>query len=150
MSIINKTSCVFIASALLCACSSDIFVTHNGNMPTSDRISMVQKGQDKARVRELLGAPSSINPLDSNTWLYMSSDVKRVAFFKPVELNRDVLTIKFNDKGIVDSISRYSKEHGREIEISEDATEFQESDKGFFEEYFGGVGSYMPIQSNNK
>ena len=89
MSIINKTSCVFIASALLCACSSDIFVTHNGNMPTSDRISMVQKGQDKARVRELLGAPSSINPLDSNTWLYMSSDVKRVAFFKIIIYNNN-------------------------------------------------------------
>lgn len=150
MSIRNKTTCVFVASALLSACSSDIFVTHNGNMPSSDRISMVQKGQDKTRVRELLGAPSSVNPLDNNTWIYMSSDVKRVAFFKPVELNRDILTIKFNESGVVDSISRYDKEQGREIEISKDATEFQESDKGFFEEYFGGVGAYMPIQPSKK
>ena len=150
MSIINKISCAFASIIMLEACSSDVFVTHNGNMPSNDRITMVQKGQDKARVREILGAPSSISSLDSNTWIYMSSDVKRVAFFKPVELDRDVLTIKFNDKGIVDSISRYSKEHGREIEISEDATGFQESEQGFFKEYFGGVGAYMPIQNNNK
>ena len=150
MSIINKTACVFVLSAVLSSCNSDIFVTHNGNMPSNDRISMVQKGQDKQRVRELLGAPSSVNPLDNNTWIYMSSDIKRVAFFKPVELDRDILTIKFNDDGVVNSITRYSKEQGREIEISKDATEFEESKQGFFKEYFGGVGAYMPIQTNNR
>ena len=150
MSTINKAACVFVFVMAVSACGSDVFVTHNGNMPANDRILMLQKGQNKAEVRELLGSPSSVSPLDKNTWIYMSSDVKRVAFLKPVELNRDVLTVKFDDKDIVSSISRYSKEQGREIEISKDATEFQESEQGFFKEYFGGVGAYMPIQGNNK
>ena len=150
MSIINKTACAFVMCTALASCNSDLFVTHNGNMPSNDRISMVQKGQDKVRVREILGAPSSISPINSNTWIYMSSDVKRVAFFKPVEIDRDVLTIKFNDDGVVQSVSRYSKEEGRDIEISKDATEFQESQQGFFKEYFGGVGAYMPFKTNEK
>ena len=149
MSIVKKAACAFVIASLS-ACNSDIFISHNGNMPSNDRIVMIQKGQDKARVREILGAPSSVNPLDSNTWIYMSSDVKRVAFFKPVELDRDVLTIKFNESGVVNSISRYSKANGKEIEISRDTTGFEESDKGFFQEYFGGVGAYMPIMTNNQ
>ena len=149
MSIVKK---MFFACSVifLNACNSDIFITHNGNMPSNERISMIQKGQDKTRVREILGSPSGVNPLDNNTWIYMSSDIKKVAFFKPEEIDRDVLTIKFNDAGNVSSISRYSKEHGKEIEISEDATEFEKSKKGFFQEYFGGVGAYMPIQTNNE
>ena len=149
MSTSKNTLCVFAACAILAACNSETFVTHNGNMPSNDRILMIQKGQDRARVREILGAPSSINPLDGNTWIYMSSDVRKVAFFKPEELDRDVLTIKFDDDGIVSSISRYSKANGKEIIISEDATDFDKGNKSFFEEYFGGVGAYIPIAPNN-
>ncbi len=150
MSTKNTFYCMLALSFGLCSCSSDIFITHNGNMPSNDKIVLLQKGQNKAMVRQILGAPSSVNPLDNNTWIYMSSDVKRVAFFKPVELDRDVLTVKFDENDIVTSISRYSKEHGKEVAISEDATEFQKSDQGFFQEYFGGVGAYMPIQGTNK
>jgi len=148
MSTAKKALCVFAILSTLAACNNEIFVTHNGNMPSNDRISMVQKGQDKSRVRSILGAPSSINPLDGNTWIYMSSDVRKVAFFKPEEIDRDVLTIRFNNDGIVSSISRYSKENGKEIIISEDSTDFDKGDRSFFEEYFGGVGAYIPVAPN--
>ena len=150
MSIVKKMFCLIALLCTISACSSDIFIVHNGNMPSNDRISLLQKGQSKEQVRELLGSPSSINPLDDNTWIYMSSDIKKVAFFKPEELKRDVLTIKFDDKDIVKSVSRYSKENGKDIEISEDATDFDETNKSLLKEYLGGVGAYMPFPTGNK
>lgn len=133
----------------LSACSSDTFVSHCGNMPSDERISQVQKGQTKDEVLELLGTPSSIVSLDQNTWIYMSSEIKKVAFFKPEELNRDVLSIRFNQYNQVESIERLNKEHGRDIAVNERETETLGNRPGFFEKYFGGVGQFIPFSSGS-
>ena len=77
------------------ACSSDLFITHNGNMPSNERIAQIRVGQSKSEILNILGSPSSVVSLDRNQWIYMSSDIKRVAFFAPKEVDRDVLTIQF-------------------------------------------------------
>lgn len=132
-------------SCALTACSSDIFVSHCGNMPTEERLAQLQKGQTKDEVLDILGTPSSIVSLDQNTWIYMSSDIKRVAFFKPEELKRDVLTIHFNQYNQVADFERLSKDHGKAVAINENQTQSKGSDAGFFEKYFGGVGQFLPF-----
>ncbi len=144
---------IFLLSAFLTifssACSSDTFITHNGNMPSNERISKIREGQSKAEVQNILGAPSSIVSLDQNTWIYMSSDIKRVAFFAPEEVERDVLTIRFNNQNRVNSIERLTKKNGKEIVVCEDKTETLGHNPGFFKKYFGGVGQYMPFPTND-
>ncbi len=129
----------------LSACSSDVFVSHCGNMPTEERIEQVKKGQTKDEVLDILGSPSSVVSLDQNTWIYMSSAIKKVAFFKPEELDRDVLTIRFNDYNQVASIERLNKQQGKQIEVNADETTTSGNEPGFFEKYFGGVGMFMPF-----
>lgn len=136
---------LLFAGCVLTACSSDIFISHCGNMPTEERISQLQKGQTKDEVLDILGTPSSIVSLDQNTWIYMSSDIKRVAFFKPEELNRDVLTIRFNQYNQVAEFERLNKEQGQTVTLNETQTETQGSQAGFFEKYFGGVGQFLPF-----
>ena len=147
---INKALFLSLAAhSLSTACSSDLFITHNGNMPTNERIEQVKVGQSKYQVKPILGAPSSVVSLDRNTWIYMSSDIKRVAFMEPEEVDRDVLTIKFDNKDTVAEITRMTKKDGKEIQVSEEKTEAMGSDQGFFEKFFGGVGQYMPFPSGN-
>ena len=147
---INKALFLSLAAfSLSTACSSDLFITHNGNMPTNERIEQVKVGQSKYQVKSILGAPSSDVSLDRNTWIYMSSDIKRVAFMEPEEVDRDVLTIKFDNKDTVAEITRMTKKDGKEIQVSEEKTEAMGSDQGFFEKFFGGVGQYMPFPSGN-
>lgn len=144
---------VFLLNAFLImlstACSNDMFITHNGNMPSNERIGQIQTGQSKATVQSILGAPSNVVSLDRNTWIYMSSDIKKVAFFAPKEVERDVLTIRFNNQNKVESIERLSKKNGKEVTICEDKTETVGHNPGFFRKYFGGVGQYMPFPTNN-
>lgn len=146
---INKIVTLFSCALLLNACSSaqtnEWFVTHNGNMPTNERISQISVGDSRAEVSRVLGAPSSIVSFDKNTWIYMSSDIKRVAFFAPEEINRDVLTIKFNDNDEVSEITRMSQNDGAKVEISQDETEAYGQELGFFRKYFGGVGQVNPF-----
>ena len=146
---INK---VVLLSAFLMsfssACSSDLFITHNGNMPSNERIAQIRVGQSKSEILNILGSPSSVVSLDRNQWIYMSSDIKRVAFFAPKEVDRDVLTIQFNDQGKVSEIERLTKKDGKEIKVSTNKTETLGHNPGFFRKYFGGVGQYMPFPTN--
>ncbi len=143
---INKISILSLAlSIMLSACSSDLFLTHNGNMPSNERISQLKLGDTKEQVVRTLGAPSSVVSFDKNTWIYMSSSIKRVAFMEPKEVNRDILTIEFNNEGRISNIERLTKADGKEIAVSTDATKSQGHDVGFFEKYFGGVGGYSPF-----
>ncbi len=146
---INKLISVCAVATAVCACSTqktdEWFVSHNGNMPSNERIEQIAKGDSQEKVRQLLGSPSSVVSLDRNTWIYMSSDVKKVAFLKPEEVDRDVLTIRFDDQGTVTAIERMNKDDGREIKVSSDATEAPGEQIGFFRKYFGGVGQYNPF-----
>ena len=131
------------------SCSQNLFLVHNGNMPSSDRVAQVNIGQSKQEVEDILGAPSSISTFDANTWIYMSSTLKKVAFCKPKELDRKVLSINFDDNGKVAKISNYNKKDGKQIKISEQETPTSGHDIGFFKKYFGGVGAYMPISTKD-
>ncbi len=135
---------------LTSACSKDLFITHNGNMPSEERIAQIEPGIDKNTVLQTLGAPSSVVSFDKNTWIYMSADVERVAFFSPKEINRDILTIRFDDEDKVVEITRLDKEDGQEVKISDEKTETFGQQPGFFERFFGGVGQYSPFPGMNQ
>ena len=139
---------VFLLSStiFLAACASeDIFITHTGNMPSEEKISMVFKGQSKKDVWELLGSPSTIVPLDKDTWIYMSSEIKQVAFMPPKEINRDVLVVKFDENDNVSSIEKLDQNRGENLEVAQEQTKNTEKKEGFFRKYFGGVGQYLPF-----
>ena len=131
------------------SCSENTFLVHNGNMPSLDKVSQVSVGQTRQEVANILGSPSSISSFDGDTWIYMSSTFKKVAFFEPKELDRKVLSINFDNNGKVAKISNYDKEDGKQIEISKQETQTEGHDIGFFKKYFGGVGAYMPISSKD-
>ena len=75
----------------------------------------------------------------------MSSTVKKIAFLTPKIVDRDVLTIRFDNNGSVSEISRLSEADGKVLKIDTDKTESDGHNPGFFKKYFGGVGTYMPI-----
>ena len=138
---------MFLLGIVFClaACNNSIFVSHTGNMPSEDKVKMVFKGQSKNDVLNVLGSPSNIVSLDQDTWIYMSSDIKQVAFMAPKEINRDVLVIKFNKDGNVSEIEKLGEEQGEKLKVAEEQTPNHEQKQGFFRKYFGGVGQYLPF-----
>ena len=142
---INKVLLSGLLACSLSACSRDLFISHNGNMPTNERIEQVKVGQSKNQVKSILGSPSSVVSLDKNTWIYMSSDIERIAFLEPKEVSRDVLTIKFDEENNVIDIDRMSQKDGKQVAINEDKTETMGQQQGFFRRFFGGVGTPHPF-----
>ena len=131
---------------LLSGCSTDIFNQTEGNMPTKDDILSIKQGMTQEKVRSLLGSPSAISSLDHRTWIYMNSTMKRMAFFEPEELDRNIVAIEFDHDGKVKKMVQLTKENGKNINISKDETPVMGTEQTFMEKYFGGVG-YMPIEA---
>lgn len=140
----------FLFTIVLCtACSSDLFIEHNGNMPEQSRVDQLRLGQSKQQVLDILGSPSAKTGLSDDHWIYMSSTVRRVAFLRPTELDREILAITFDDNK-VSKIETRTLEDGNNISIDTDETSAADRDDGFFKKYFGGVGTYMPFGSGDK
>lgn len=132
--------CLFVC----CACASDIFNEHNGNIPAPDKIAQIHQGQTKEDVYAILGAPSTVTGLSPDHWIYMSSTVRRVAFLSPKELDRQILALTFTGNNL-SKIERFDLADGSNIAIDTDETKATERNLGFFRKYFGGVGAYMPF-----
>lgn len=147
-----STNKIFSIIALICslsACSTELqnewFVSHTGNMPAKERLNRIEIGASKDDVVSLLGLPSSVNVFDQNSWVYMSSDVKKVAFWAPKETDREILHITFNSENKIESLDVLTLNDGKNIKTNDNSTEVKGQRPGFFRKYFGGVGQYTPF-----
>lgn len=136
---------LFLAALMInTACSSDLFLDHTGNMPEESHIRQVHLGQTKEDVYMLLGAPSVVAGLSSNNWIYMESSIRRIAFMRPTELERNILALQFKENKLVD-ITKRTLEDANNISIDTDETKPADRELGFFRKYFGGVGQYQML-----
>lgn len=150
MSIHKVVFSTLLMISLVSGCSTDYFNQTDGNMPAKADILALHQGMTQDEVRRLMGSPSAVSSLDHRTWIYMNSTVKRLAFFKPEELERNVIAIEFNLDGKVEKVLQLTKDNGRDFAMNSDETPVMGSKEGFFKKYFGGVGQYMPVQATKE
>jgi outer membrane protein assembly factor BamE (lipoprotein component of BamABCDE complex) len=67
------------------------------------------------QVLEILGSPSSVSAFPPPTWYYISKVTSTRAFLTPQVLEQRAVAIKFNESGIVESITETHGEDVREI-----------------------------------
>ncbi|MBR2273447.1 MAG: outer membrane protein assembly factor BamE [Alphaproteobacteria bacterium] len=139
-------STVAAAMLFLSGCSTDYFNQTEGNLPPKKDILAIKRGMSQEEVREILGSPSVISSLDHKSWIYMNSTMRRLAFLKPKEIERNVLAVEFNLDGKVEKVVQLTKDNGFEVSVSDDETPVMSNDEGFLQKYFGGVGQYLPVE----
>jgi outer membrane protein assembly factor BamE (lipoprotein component of BamABCDE complex) len=79
----------------------------------------------------------------------MNTTMKRMAFFDPEELERNLVAVRFNQSGKLERVVELTKEDGKDIAVSQNSTPVLGSEETFMEKYFGGVGYYMPIEPSS-
>ncbi len=123
----------------LCACSSDAFITTHGSLPPQSKIEQLEIGDSKQMVLNTLGSPSNVSSLDSNTWIYMASTSKKIAFLEPELISRDIVVVEFGANNTIKSISKKDELSGKEVVVATEETSIKgaEKDKNFFEKAFG-------------
>ena len=106
----------------LAACANTVM--HHGYLPRKGDLQQLREGMTKAEVEALLGSPSTTATIDSlnDSYYYISSTTKQIAFLKPKEVDRRVLAIRFDRNGLVRSFAVYGLEDGRIVNINDRKT----------------------------
>src|ERR1700748_2957737 len=92
----------------LAACSPKV---SNGGYVHEEEIKdqLVVGPTSKDEVKIKVGSPASQSTFGDETWYYITNRQETFAFFKPEIVKQDVVSIEFDEAGIVTKKNNYSK-----------------------------------------
>jgi outer membrane protein assembly factor BamE (lipoprotein component of BamABCDE complex) len=140
----SKSVRYLLVMALLGAATAcEPVVDLRGNMPSPERLAEVKPGRfTKSDITALLGTPASTSVFGDDRWYYISSRIETVAFFKPEELERQVVVIDFDHAGTVTDIRKLSLEDGTAITMEARETPTAGRDLTVLEQLLGNIGKF--------
>lgn len=133
--------CAGLAAGLgtgLAGCAPTVQV--HGYMPPPEDVARIRPGfDDTGSVEELLGRPSSNGVLRDSAWYYVQSRVETLTYKAPRVIDRTVLAVSFDKRGVVTGVERYGLEDGRVVNLTTRTTETGGREMGVLEQLFGNV-----------
>jgi outer membrane protein assembly factor BamE (lipoprotein component of BamABCDE complex) len=125
----------------LAACAPTI--QQEGNVPDPDQVVQIHPGiDDKNRVGQLLGSPSSVSAFQDRTWYYISRRTEQVAFFDSEVVEQEVLAIVFDSQNIVQDMKIYGLENGRLVQMVDRITPTHGNDLTLVQQVLGNLGRF--------
>ena len=116
------------------------FANH-GYAPSDEELENIIVGVDsRASVEETIGRPSSTGVLRDNAWYYVSSRVKTLGMKAPEIVDRQLVAISFDKRGIVTNIERFTLKDGRVIALNRRVTETGIKGVSFIRQALGNIG----------
>ncbi|MFN3614397.1 MAG: outer membrane protein assembly factor BamE [Rubrimonas sp.] len=136
-------SAVLALSAALGGCVPTY--SNHGFTPQLAQLQEIEAGIDtRGSVQRRLGRPSTVGSFDSDTWYYIASRMERYAFYAPRVVDRTVVVVRFDDNGVVSSVSRYGLEDGQVVDLVTRTTPTYGRELTVLQQLFGNVGRINP------
>ena len=124
----------------LSACGETI--TKHGHHFQENDLKQVASGMSQEQVKTTLGTPTTTATVGSGSaYYYISSTQGQTSFFKPVEKDRKVLAIYFNQLGSVDRVSHYGIKDGKVFDYARQKTPTAPRDEGILKALFRNLGA---------
>lgn len=131
----------------LTACESQKHT--RGNLLDPDRIVDIKPGElSRDEVAEILGSPSSVTPFSSNTWYYISQQTETFAFFEPEVMERQIVAISFDKKGMVTKVDTVGLNKGMKIIPVARTTPTHGNKMTVLEQIVGNLGRFKNTNKN--
>lgn len=131
---------VAFGMVMLASACSPIYRNH-GYVPIDEDLAQIQVGKStRDDVATAIGRPSSTGVLEGSGWYYVGSRWKTVTWHAPQEINREVVAISFNDKGVVSNVERFGLEQGQVVTLSRRVTESNVKGISFIRQLLGSIG----------
>jgi outer membrane protein assembly factor BamE (lipoprotein component of BamABCDE complex) len=128
-------------AALLAGCEEQVYV--RGNMPDARQLSEIKPGQTTRRqVSDILGAPSTTATFEKEIWYYIGGKVKTVSFFEPELLDRKVVTVHFDKKGVVDKVEKKDSTDVKPVVLVQRETPTRGKDLTIIQQLIGNLGRF--------
>jgi outer membrane protein assembly factor BamE (lipoprotein component of BamABCDE complex) len=136
----NALGLAALLSLALTACSETI--TKHGHHFQENDLKQVSSGMSQEQVKAALGTPTTTATVGSGSaYYYISSTQGQTSFFTPVEKDRKVLAIYFNQLGSVDRVAHYGIKDGKVINYAKQKTPTPSRDEGILKALFRNLGT---------
>jgi outer membrane protein assembly factor BamE (lipoprotein component of BamABCDE complex) len=116
-----KRAVILVCLLALAACTT-IYRNH-GYVPREEDLAKVVVGESRA-------------------WYYVGSRFRYYAGRAPKEVDRQVVAISFDDKGVVENVERFGLEKGEVVVISRRVTDSNIKGVGFLRQLLGNIGNF--------
>ena len=128
-----------LLALMMIACSPT--VNHRGRLPDDINTSEIKpKLHNKEDVLRLIGSPSTVAAFDPNTWYYFTNTTETISFFNPKTVEQKLISIKFDQNGIVQHIGEIDPSDTREVVYVERITPTSGQSASFLQQLFGNFG----------
>ena len=136
----SAVAAAILAAIAASACSTT--VTKHGTQFSEQEVSQVTKGLSQDQVRQILGSPATVAAVGrGDAFYYISSTMQQQAFFKPSEVDRQVVAIYFAQNGTVDRVANYGMKDGKVFDfISRTTPSANTNDQSIVQQLFRNLG----------
>jgi outer membrane protein assembly factor BamE (lipoprotein component of BamABCDE complex) len=127
-------------SAAFGACSTTTI--KHGTQLTEQDVSQVAQGMTQDQVRQVLGSPATVAAVGrGDAYYYISSTMHQTAFFKPSEVDRQVVAVYFTQQGTVERVANYGMKDGKVVDFNSRSTpSVNTNDQGIIQQLFRNLG----------
>ena len=137
-----------LVGTLLLGCTP--VVNQRGFLPDPNGEASVKIGADtKTSIQQRLGDPSTQATFGGDSWYYISSLEKQVAFFDPRVETRSILAIHFDKDGKVTDIKHYGLKDGHVVAFETNETPARGRELTFLQQLFNATPG-VPIGTGNQ
>lgn len=136
---------MLLALTLLVSCGP--IIRNHGYIPAEDDLARLEVGVDtRDSVAAVVGRPSAAGLLNDEGWYYVQSRWRQFGPTAPREIDRQLVAISFNDRGVVENIGRFTLEDGRVVPLSRRVTETNIKGVSLIGQLLGNLGVFNPGQ----
>lgn len=129
----------------LSACST--IERKHGYIPSESDLQEIVVGVDtRDTVATLVGPPTTGGVIRDGNWYYVASRWETRLYFKPQEVERQVVAISFDDDGSVSNIERFGLEDGQVVVLNRRVTDDNIQGLTFLRQLLGNIGNFDPGQ----
>jgi len=137
----KSSAAVLLLSLGLLACSPQ--VVQHGHTIEPANLARISPGQtSREEVARLLGSPSTIATFDEERWYYVSQRREIRSFYQNDITNQDVVTIVFDDRGVVTEVAQLDLDQAVDVEPSKDVTRTLGNELTIVEQLLGNIGRF--------
>ncbi len=123
----------------LAACTP--IIRDHGFAPTEAELAALEIGVDtRETVTQKVGRPSAEGLLEDSGWFYVQSRWEQIGPRAPVEVDRQVVVISFNDGGTISNVERFGLEDGRVVALSRRVTDTNIKGVTLINQLLGNIG----------
>ena len=120
-------------------------VSNHGYRLDEAALAQIEPGRTtRDEVLQLLGSPSTLTTFDGSVWYYVSQRTERMSFYQEDVVNRDVVSVTFDDLGTVAQIDRHGLEQAHEVNLVGRETPTAGSELTALEQFIGNIGRFNP------